>query len=883
MALPASDSFTAAADAALQTYSANWTIGNGGFNVNAAGDYAYTNATNDNAAYWNADTFGSDQYAEAKLVGNVTYYSQIGVAVRCAAGGNHYGLYFQSGGQHIWLYKLVSGTWTELAHAQGVGAWHNGDTIRLEVSGTTLTPKHNGALITALGTVSDSSLSSGAAGICGYGIDAAARLDDWQGGNLGGGGVSMTPAAAAAAAGAVAPAVVRGAVTVAPAFAPAAASASFVLLCGATTGGVLAVDPTNGRYFRNDAGPVLLAGFHTWASIQDSWPTQPIQPLDFDEYLGALVTHGCNFTKAWFLESARNWGDSAQYFAPHPWPRTGPGNAADGLPKFDLIQFDAGYFARLRERIIRLGNEGIYVCVQLFQGWHVALKAGSYDPWAYHPFAAANNINSIDGDTNDDGAGYETRSTAFTAVYNLQKAYVSKVIDTLNDLDNVFYEIANEEATGSLSWQRALVDYVRSYEAGKPKQHPVGMTVCWPGGDNADLYASDVEWLSPNGDYTPDAASDAKISAFDTDHITGLTAEYKWVWRSVCQGHNPWYMDEWAGETYSADRRNNATYQRIRANLGRVVEYAGRLDLSAATPQGGLSSTGYCLAQTTGGARLLAYQDGSGAFTVNLSGLAGVFAVEWLRTAATTPSTQSGGTVAGGATRTLTPPWAGEDAVALLELVGAGVTPTAAVSAAGAVAPAVVRGAVALAPGAAGAVALAVAPVVVLGMVTVVPDAAVSAAGAVAPTVQQGTPVLVAPGFAAAVVAAVAPAVALGVIALVPDTAASGAEAGGAVVVLGAVTAVPAPAGAAAGAQLGTVQEGAAVTVAPDAAASVSGAGAPVVMLGSVTVTPAPAMAAAGAAGPGVLVGLILAAVTLRSQRSLVLVGNRVLVFQYRR
>ena len=41
---------------------------------------------------------------------------------------------------------------------------------------------------------------------------------------------------------------------------------------------------------------------------------------------------------------------------PQPWPRTGPGTATDGKPKFDLVQFDDAYFDRLRERVIAAGE-----------------------------------------------------------------------------------------------------------------------------------------------------------------------------------------------------------------------------------------------------------------------------------------------------------------------------------------------------------------------------------------------------------------------------------------------------------------------------------------------------------------------------------------------
>jgi hypothetical protein len=49
------------------------------------------------------------------------------------------------------------------------------------------------------------------------------------------------------------------------------------------------------------------------------------------------------------------------------------------------------------------------------------------------------------------------------------------------------------------------------------------------------------------------------------------------------------------------------------------------MDLLHMTPQSGLSSTGFCLANA--GVEYLVYQSGSGAFTVNLA--AGTYSYEW--------------------------------------------------------------------------------------------------------------------------------------------------------------------------------------------------------------------------------------------------------------
>ena len=70
---------------------------------------------------------------------------------------------------------------------------------------------------------------------------------------------------------------------------------------------------------------------------------------------------------------------------------------------------------------------------------------GSTNPWTYHPYNVKNNINGINGDPSNTGNGYTIQTTSEpAAVLEAQQAYVRKVIDTVDDLDNVLYEISNE-------------------------------------------------------------------------------------------------------------------------------------------------------------------------------------------------------------------------------------------------------------------------------------------------------------------------------------------------------------------------------------------------------------------------------------------------------
>src|SRR4029453_15131006 len=133
--------------------------------------------------------------------------------------------------------------------------------------------------------------------------------------------------------------------------------------------------------------------------------------------------------------------------------------------------------------------------VKLFDDW----STENPGPWKGHPFNVKNNINGINGDLDDDGLGREFHTLQIPAITRLQEAYVKKVVETVNDLDNVLYEIANETGI-SKAWQYHMINVIKAYERDKPKQHPVGMTVGWPvlEVDNATLFASPADWISPN-------------------------------------------------------------------------------------------------------------------------------------------------------------------------------------------------------------------------------------------------------------------------------------------------------------------------------------------------------------------------------------------------
>lgn len=449
--------------------------------------------------------------------------------------------------------------------------------------------------------------------------------------------------------------------------------------------GVLRINSTPGantRYFTDETGrPIYLTGAHTWATLQDGWLSNgkgvdPPPAFDYAGYLDDLVEHNENFIRLWMNElpkvdfSTEKVG--VYYLAPMPWQRTGPGLANDGKPKFDLTAFDTNYFDRLRSRVMAARDRGVYVCIMLFEGYCVRQKPGALG-WNFSPFHASNNINGINGDPDGDGYGSESHSLQVPAITALQKDYLRKVIDTVNDLDNVLYEIANEEGnllggTTTRDWQYALMQFIREYEADKSRQHPVMISCIYnqdnKTGNNGWLTGSSADCIAPWGPNNlidnPSATTGEKVVFADTDHIFGVGGGSDWVWKVFMRGYNAIYMDAWdSGFVASGNYNRDAAH----AAMGATRAFAQKINLMAMPPQNKLSSTAYCLANP--GVEYLVYQPVAGNITLDGLG-AGDYTVEW-----THPDTGCRGSTArvtlGGGTQILVPPFV--PAVLYLKLV----------------------------------------------------------------------------------------------------------------------------------------------------------------------------------------------------------------------
>lgn len=420
----------------------------------------------------------------------------------------------------------------------------------------------------------------------------------------------------------------------------------------APAAGPLRVLASNPRYFTDGSGkPIYLTGSHTWANFaMDQGDGDPPGPFDYDGFLDFLVTHHHNFFRGWVWDvpySKQGNNGGPHRFGPMPWPRTGPGLATDGKPKFDLSKFDQAYFDRVRARTIAARDRGLYVAVMLFQGYAWQFNRNPNDGF---PYDGRNNINGVDA-----GPGHGAALLDSPTVTARQEEYVRKVIDTVNDLDNVLYEIANEAGPYATKWQYHMIDYIQRYERTKLKQHPVGMTFQFKGGTNEELFASNAEWISPYGEDAyisdPPAADGRKVVLSDTDHFYGWKALKKdgpakhqaWVWKNLCRGNQTLFMDPYLARTTGSNVGRNEPlgtnprepyfglkpdpyWDTLRTAMGRTRTWADKIDLTAMIPHNELASTTYCLAAPR--REYLIYNPGpEKPFTVQLT--EGTYALEW--------------------------------------------------------------------------------------------------------------------------------------------------------------------------------------------------------------------------------------------------------------
>lgn len=406
--------------------------------------------------------------------------------------------------------------------------------------------------------------------------------------------------------------------------------------CNKQENGPLKVSEVNPRYFTDNTGKaVYLTGSHTWDNLVDMVVEGDSKVFDYDDYLEFLKVYNHNFFRLWAWDlltwdtRANRSRDSlvVQVF-PKPWLRTGPDNALDGRPKFDLTRFNPEYFDRLRQRVEKANEADIYISVMLFDGWGLQFIPGAFEN---HPFHPANNINGIEMNITQDSLGLKIHELGNDKITELQELYVNKVIETVGEYDNVLYEISNENHPPSTDWQYHMINFIKSTESKLGKVHPVGMTFQYKGGKNEDLFNSPADWISPNpdGGYSkePPVGNGKKVIINDTDHLWGIGGSRQWIWKSFLRGLNPIFMDPYKDKVLNLGK-GDEWEQEMRIVMGLTKNVADEIDLINMTPSTTVASSGYCLENK--GKEYLVYIPEGGETEIDLSSVNGTFNVTWI-------------------------------------------------------------------------------------------------------------------------------------------------------------------------------------------------------------------------------------------------------------
>jgi hypothetical protein len=237
-------------------------------------------------------------------------------------------------------------------------------------------------------------------------------------------------------------------------------------MCVPATAGAsepLRLHPENPHYFlfQNQPAVLITSGEHYGAVLN----------LDFDygKYLDTLAADGLNLTRTFsgaYVEGPGAFNIARNTLGPAPgrflcpWSRSQEPGYANGGNKFDLTQWDAAYFRRLKDFVAQAAKRGVVVEMNLFCPFY------DESQWRISPQNAANNIN---------GVGRVARTNVYTLDRNggllaAQEAMVRKLVSELKDFDNLYYEICNEPYFGgvTLEWQGHIAEVIAAADQARP-------------------------------------------------------------------------------------------------------------------------------------------------------------------------------------------------------------------------------------------------------------------------------------------------------------------------------------------------------------------------------------------------------------------------------
>ena len=199
--------------------------------------------------------------------------------------------------------------------------------------------------------------------------------------------------------------------------------------------GPIQLHPDNQHYFLFKGKPlaIISSGEHYGAVIN----------LDFDykKYLKTLSVDGMNYTRiftgAYFEAGGEYFGIQHNTLGVAPDKIITPWNKINSdtsiINKYDLTIWNDAYFKRLKDFMEVATEYNIIVEVTLFSSYYGNMQ------WEISPLNPVNNIN-----LSNEFSFKEAQILKDTLLFKFQESYVRKMVNELNEYDNLFFEIQNE-------------------------------------------------------------------------------------------------------------------------------------------------------------------------------------------------------------------------------------------------------------------------------------------------------------------------------------------------------------------------------------------------------------------------------------------------------
>ena len=246
-------------------------------------------------------------------------------------------------------------------------------------------------------------------------------------------------------------------------------------VCGAES---IALHPDNPHYFLWQGRPTILitSAEHYGAVLNPDFDT--------DTYLRTLAKDGLNYTRIFvggtYVEPLGAFNIPRNTLAPKgnrflsPFARSDQDGYAGGGAKFDLTQWDANYFRRLKGFISQAETQGIVVEVTLFCPFY------GDEQWRLSPLNPVNNIN---------GTPQIDRTHVYTldkhkGLLKYQERLTRKIVRDLRGHGNVILEICNEPYFGgvTLDWQHRIADIIAETQKEHPEKKLIAQNIANKGG-----------------------------------------------------------------------------------------------------------------------------------------------------------------------------------------------------------------------------------------------------------------------------------------------------------------------------------------------------------------------------------------------------------------